>query len=485
MTNKTLSRALLAASLALATVGAHAAMDDATIRISRALNSPTITVKYDGAAAAVVEIRVNGRSLATRDVDPEAKSGETNFSLDLSKLDPGDNKVEVRLFDEAGKLIGSQSSIITIEDHTKSAVFLKTPSLGQTVRGLVKIDLGFGREMKNVYVSFFVNDRFTSMTNFPPYSFMWDTIKEKNGWHDLEAWVVDEANNTFKTRRTRVFVDNPGGRTDRVKPVDLQTGNPKVDPKTGGSETGVKPGTTGGSEAVVRTTDPKAPNTAPVTSANQVTAKTVGAASGVKPGSIGNSTPADGQLMTPTGTRVAIPVAIKPTNPPVTAPTVTVPSVKPTAVDTTPIPTAINVSASPLAGMARRTIEKGTRLPITGKFAIMLDSRFVEFDVQPRVEDGVPLTPFRHLIEHAGGSVDWDNLKKEVTAETDGRTIWFKIGDKMAKINSLPVDMEIRPYIERGRSIVPLSFIKDTLDVEVEYDPETGHVLITSAKKSK
>jgi hypothetical protein len=37
--------------------------------------------------------------------------------------------------------------------------------------------------------------------------------------------------------------------------------------------------------------------------------------------------------------------------------------------------------------------------------------------------------------------------------------------------------------LERGRTIVPLSFIRDSLNVEVEYDPSTGHVLITTKKK--
>jgi hypothetical protein len=40
--------------------------------------------------------------------------------------------------------------------------------------------------------------------------------------------------------------------------------------------------------------------------------------------------------------------------------------------------------------------------------------------------------------------------------------------------------METAPYIDRGRTIVPLSFIDDALNVNVDYDKETGHVLITS-----
>jgi hypothetical protein len=128
-------------------------------------------------------------------------------------------------------------------------------------------------------------------------------------------------------------------------------------------------------------------------------------------------------------------------------------------------------------------IDYGRRLPDMPSYAILLDSKYVNFDVAPSVRNGVPLTPFRHLLESAGGVVNWDNAAKIVDATSDGRSIWLKIGDRYAKVNRIPVELELSPYIEKGRTIVPLSFIKSTLDVNIQYDPKTGHVLITSTKK--
>ena len=45
-----------------------------------------------------------------------------------------------------------------------------------------------------------------------------------------------------------------------------------------------------------------------------------------------------------------------------------------------------------------------------------------------------------------------------------------------------PLKMEATPYIDRGRTIVPLSFIRDSMDVKVTFDPATGHLLIESNK---
>ena len=89
------------------------------------------------------------------------------------------------------------------------------------------------------------------------------------------------------------------------------------------------------------------------------------------------------------------------------------------------------------------------------------------------------MTPFRHLLEKAGGKVTWLNSEKSVNASGDGKKIWFKVGDSTAKINDLPFALELAPYIDRGRTIVPLSFMKDALDVNIQFDPATGHVLIT------
>ncbi len=74
-------------------------------------------------------------------------------------------------------------------------------------------------------------------------------------------------------------------------------------------------------------------------------------------------------------------------------------------------------------------------------------------------------------------------MTKTVTASADGKSIMIQIGDRNAKVDQITMSMEVTPYIDRGRTIVPLSFIHDALGVNVEYDKETGHVLITNATK--
>lgn len=460
------TRLIALAGLAVCSAMALGFIDDAKILIDRALNSPTLTVRYSGAAAAMAELRVNGVSLGTRTLNPGKKNGETNFSLDLATLADGENDVEVRLFDKAGKLIGTQKSSIFSDDPSASPVRLLNPKMGATVQGPIEIKVGFGKELKNSYVSFFVNNQFKSMTNQPPYTYLWDTTREPNGWHELEAWVVDEASSTFKTRKTRIFVNNPSGLTPRrnlPEPTPPTTPATNVtNPATSGTA-GLK-AAPGASTTAAPITTAIPPKVSGLPAPNAITSVT-SAASGIKPTKIDQGTTAGAKLMTPG--------AIK------AAPKVSTPAVKSSSIEIKVAPPKISTVAPALAMLP---VTKGTKLPNMGTFTILLNAKPISFDVEPRVTDGVPLAPLRHLVEGAGGEVDWKNESKEMTAFLEGRSIFVKIGDKVAKINDLPVEMEIAPFLERGRTVVPLSFVKDSLNVNIEFDPKTGHVLITSAK---
>lgn len=476
-TSKTIRRIATLAGLTILAASASAiSFNDAKIMIDRALNSPILTVRYTGANAALVELRVNGESLGTRTVTASQASGETNFTLNLSELKDGDNEVEIRLFDRTGKLVGSDHTNISTEQSMQGPVYLTTPKMGASVMGPVEIKVGFGQTLKSSYVSFFVDNNFKAMTNFPPYSFVWDTTRETNGWHEVEAWAIDDASTTYKTRKVRIFVNNPGGRTDRpgVEDDDLTpTRNPSHEGILG-AEAGIRGAnghskTTGGVSVMgvppvssgIRTLD------------NVVRATLVGSMSGTKPAYAGSVVATGVQHLTPTGRRVAVTkkvgvIEVHPSN-----------HTFATNLQVRSLPSTV------LAGVKAAnliTITKGQRLPNLTSFAVVYNTQFVNFDVAPRVDDGVPMTPFRHLLEKAGGKVKWENMTKSVDANADGKHIFLQIGDSAAKINDLSIRMETAPYIDHGRTIVPLSFMRDALNVNIQYDKSTNHVLITSTK---
>ena len=115
-------------------------------------------------------------------------------------------------------------------------------------------------------------------------------------------------------------------------------------------------------------------------------------------------------------------------------------------------------------------------------FDVAFDNTQIAFDVPPRIENGMPLAPFRAIFEHSGGTVKWYGESKTVRAINNSKEIEIHIGDKEALVNNEKVKLDAKAYIDRGRTIVPLSFVKDAMDVKVTYDAKTGHVLIESNK---
>ncbi|MBL8086768.1 MAG: hypothetical protein JNM85_01700 [Chthonomonas sp.] len=440
------------------------------INIDKAVNSPSITIRYTKMRAAMIELKLNGASISTRKLTGNSTEGETNFSIDVTSLTDGDNKLEVLIYDAEGRLLGTQTSTLQAEGENHSAVQLQGVKQGETVRGAIEIKLGVNRDFREMYVSFFVDEQWKALKNFPPYSYIWDTTGMTNGWHEVQAWVVDENNNTFKTRKVKVYVNNPGGRTERV------TSTPTTAPKPEVTKPVAKP---------LPTVAVKAP--LPVSLSSTTISASIGKSSGMKRTTALPSVQADQRLMMPTGARVVTKPTVtapqKPVVTPAAKPTVTKPAVvKPTVSKPVVKPAAVAPIQTATTNATRLTLGKGTRLPNLTSFNISLNNSLVAFDVMPRVEDGVALTPFRHLFEHAGGKVKWDNTQKRVSAKSKSSSVDLQIGRADAKVNGRTVQMERRAFIDHSRTIVPLSFFSDALNVNIEFDKATNHVLITEKK---
>jgi hypothetical protein len=446
MRSLVIARTLTVALIALLVGSAYAGLIDGTVLINRAANNRTITVQYDGVNAALVEMRVNGESVASRATDDKLAAGETNFALNPAILVDGDNTIEIRMYDAKGKLIAHERTSVFVDRKPSGPVFLQKPKSGATVQGPVQIELGMRQSLKSLYVSFFLDDVAMHTTNYPPYAYLWDTTRIANGWHEIQAWVVDDKNRTFKTEKMRLYVNNPNGRTTRIDPL-------KPTENTGGAtgeSTGVKP-VTGGAGTETPVTGANPPLGGAAVSEN-TGGGAVAEAAGTKAPEIGAGDVTGQRTLLPTGTRVAVDAKVG---------------------------GGSSVSPDDPKRLPLVDVNFGTRVYTEETLALSLNGKFVKFDVAPRVVDGVPFAPFRHLFQEAGGEVKWTHATKTVDAIGLGSTLSFRIGEEFGTLNGTQFLFERAPFILSNRTVVPLSFVSQTLGMDVQFDPNTGHVLIT------
>jgi LysM repeat protein len=120
----------------------------------------------------------------------------------------------------------------------------------------------------------------------------------------------------------------------------------------------------------------------------------------------------------------------------------------------------------------------GRWIAVPGTFSIAFNDQPVGFDVQPRVEGGMAIAPFRQIFEHTGGVVRYHPTEREVQAANPQKEVRIKIGSREALVNSAVVVMDRAAFLDSGRTMVPVKFMTEALDLKAEYDLKTGAIYL-------
>ena len=109
-------------------------------------------------------------------------------------------------------------------------------------------------------------------------------------------------------------------------------------------------------------------------------------------------------------------------------------------------------------------------------------------DTAPIVSGGRALLPIRYVANAIGTTLDWNQDQQEVTVTLSGKTIEMWIGQGNAEINgvSTPIDPSnpsVTPIVvPPGRTMLPLRFIAENLDCQVDWNSVTQQVTVTYPK---
>lgn len=110
--------------------------------------------------------------------------------------------------------------------------------------------------------------------------------------------------------------------------------------------------------------------------------------------------------------------------------------------------------------------------------SVMLNGSKIFFDQDPVIDSDRVLVPLRAIMEATGAELTW-NEGGEVTVLKDGTKIELKIGEKQAFLNGEKCDLDVPAKIISGRTLVPVRFISQCLNYDVEWNQDTQTVTIS------
>ncbi|KUO50246.1 MAG: copper amine oxidase [Desulfitibacter sp. BRH_c19] len=115
------------------------------------------------------------------------------------------------------------------------------------------------------------------------------------------------------------------------------------------------------------------------------------------------------------------------------------------------------------------------------RISVLVDGLPTNFDVEPIIENGRTLVPFRAIAEDLNVKVEWDGGSQTINATDKGTSIQLQIGSSTAYINEMAVTLDVSPQIINGRTLIPLRFFSEAFNCNVEWIGSRNEVKIISA----
>lgn len=111
---------------------------------------------------------------------------------------------------------------------------------------------------------------------------------------------------------------------------------------------------------------------------------------------------------------------------------------------------------------------------------VKLNGEVLNLDVKPVIIDGNTLVPLRGVFESLCANVEWNEKTQTAIVHTDKMKIELPINKKYAVINGEKVELSAASTIIKGSAMVPISLISESFGEIVNWDQSTSTVLITT-----
>lgn len=123
-------------------------------------------------------------------------------------------------------------------------------------------------------------------------------------------------------------------------------------------------------------------------------------------------------------------------------------------------------------------------LTFAAGITVYLNGQVQAYDPAPVIQKGTTIVPMRAIFEQLGAIIDWDDRTRTVTAARGETLISLSVGQTIAYVNGKPVPLAVPSQIIKGRTMVPLRFVSESLGASVKWDPATWSIYIDDRESS-
>ncbi|MDA8097352.1 MAG: copper amine oxidase N-terminal domain-containing protein [Clostridia bacterium] len=133
---------------------------------------------------------------------------------------------------------------------------------------------------------------------------------------------------------------------------------------------------------------------------------------------------------------------------------------------------------NPTDGETAQALNEQFRLNGNKALKVFIRGGEVDFDVPPALINNRTMVPLRKLAESLGSNVDWNEGTQTVVFVQGSKMVSLKVGGLEAIIDGERVTLDTPALIVNKRVLVPLRFIGEALDTDVEFYAESNTVAV-------
>ena len=118
--------------------------------------------------------------------------------------------------------------------------------------------------------------------------------------------------------------------------------------------------------------------------------------------------------------------------------------------------------------------------------SVIINGQSITFDSPIINKSGYLLLPMRGFYEALGATVQWNQASKTVSSVRNGHTVDLTIHSNNAIVNGNSVVMDVAPLLYKDRTYVPLRFVSENLDGQVNWNEQkqTVDIILNNSEES-